>query len=482
MAANDFAAQNGTEKLSTNALTTVNGTTVTTDLIEVQRVKVGFGSDGALRDVDAANGMPVVVGSNGVISTSNSSSVALGINGVFTGAWEDVTEYTDIRVVVFADQVSATDGLQIQQSSNGINADILDFYSIPVSTGKNFSVGASGKFFRIVYTNGSVAQTVLRLQSKLSKSYSKSSSVRPQDARTNDNDYEEVLSHLMGYDPTALNWNRLRATIANGLAVDITRSALPTGAATETTLVGVRTDLGTDGTTPPTVLGAGTGVRGWLRSIYEKLTGTLTVTGTFWQATQPVSLATLATVTTVGAVTAITNALPTGANSIGTIQQAALTKGTQGTTGVTTQDLKDAGRARVSVTFQASAPAVADTLLSLVKVTNGAAAAGATSIGVAAGKILRITSITLSIKANAAAAAFATLTFRQNPAGATVIGSVSECRMDVGNTAAVAGAADKVEVIFPDGMEFSGAQTFGCSLAAQAITNIISISINGFEY
>ena len=64
---------------------------------------------------------------------------------------------------------------------------------------------------------------------------------------------------------------------------------LPTGAATETSLAGVRTDLGTDGTTPPAVLGAGTGVRGWLRSIYEKLTGTLAVTGTFWQATQPVS-------------------------------------------------------------------------------------------------------------------------------------------------------------------------------------------------
>ena len=66
---------------------------------------------------------------------------------------------------------------------------------------------------------------------------------------------------------------------------------LPTGAGTEATLAGVRTDLGADGTTPPAVLGAGTGVRGWLRSIYEKLTGTIAVTGTFFQATQPVSLA-----------------------------------------------------------------------------------------------------------------------------------------------------------------------------------------------
>ncbi len=64
---------------------------------------------------------------------------------------------------------------------------------------------------------------------------------------------------------------------ANGLDVDVTR--LPAGLAQD----------GTDGTSPPAVLGSGTGIRGWLRSIYEKLTGTLSVTGTFWQATQPVS-------------------------------------------------------------------------------------------------------------------------------------------------------------------------------------------------
>lgn len=41
----------------------------------------------------------------------------------------------------------------------------------------------------------------------------------------------------------------------------------------------VKTSMGTDGTSPPVVLGTGTGVRGWLRSIYEKLTGTIAVSG-----------------------------------------------------------------------------------------------------------------------------------------------------------------------------------------------------------
>ncbi len=70
---------------------------------------------------------------------------------------------------------------------------------------------------------------------------------------------------------------------------------LPTGAAAD----------GSDGTgiTPPT---GGTGIRGWLSGIYSKLSNPLSVTGTFWPATQPVSLASLPP-------------LAAGANLIGTV-------------------------------------------------------------------------------------------------------------------------------------------------------------------
>lgn len=57
---------------------------------------------------------------------------------------------------------------------------------------------------------------------------------------------------------------------------------LPTGAATD----------GTDITTPTAMPAGGVGMRGWLSAIWTKLNGSLAVTGTFFQATQPVSLAT----------------------------------------------------------------------------------------------------------------------------------------------------------------------------------------------
>ncbi len=53
-----------------------------------------------------------------------------------------------------------------------------------------------------------------------------------------------------------------------------------------------RADIGTDatGVTQPT---GGQGIRGWLSAIYSKLLGSIAVTGTFWQATQPVSIASM---------------------------------------------------------------------------------------------------------------------------------------------------------------------------------------------
>jgi hypothetical protein len=59
-----------------------------------------------------------------------------------------VTEYVDARVLVFSNQASATDGLSIQQSSDGTNWDIVDAYSSCLN-GKT-GVGTVARFFRVV--------------------------------------------------------------------------------------------------------------------------------------------------------------------------------------------------------------------------------------------------------------------------------------------------------------------------------------------
>jgi hypothetical protein len=138
-------------------------------------------------------------------------------------------------------------------------------------------------------------------------------------------------------------------------------------------------------------------------------------------------------------------------------------------------------KSRIVFKFHAVAPATADTLLTLTKNANGTETTG-TSFGVTAGKRLRITSVVFCVQANAAAAAFGTLNLRHNPSGATVLASPSILRVDVGHTEALAGGARAVAVPIPDGIEFKGTETIGASLIAQAVTNIVSIELIGYEY
>lgn len=57
----------GGDTISTDELTTLNGGAVSG--VKVERVKVGYGSDGSLRDVDTANGLPVQISDGTDIAT-----------------------------------------------------------------------------------------------------------------------------------------------------------------------------------------------------------------------------------------------------------------------------------------------------------------------------------------------------------------------------------------------------------------------------
>ncbi len=85
--------------------------------------------------------------------------------------------------------------------------------------------------------------------------------------------------------------NSLPATIASDqppINVTTTNGALEIGG--NLALVAAAQGAGGTGIAEPT---GGTGILGWLSGIYSKLSGALAVTGTFWQATQPVSAASL---------------------------------------------------------------------------------------------------------------------------------------------------------------------------------------------
>lgn len=164
-----------------------------------------------------------------VISTANSTTSNLAGAAVFTGTSEDVSSYAAIQVSVYSSHVSATDGLSLQQSSDGTNWDITDTYTIPATTGKVISIQPAAKFYRLVYTNGATLTTSLRIQTVYHWSLSKASSQRPSDALSNENDFEQVSAFNALFNGTT--WDRMRGDTTNGLDVDVTR-VIPGGTAT----------------------------------------------------------------------------------------------------------------------------------------------------------------------------------------------------------------------------------------------------------
>lgn len=184
------------------------------DSDNLQKVRVSTDSDGNLKT------FPVY----GSIDEGNSSSSVLDADGVFTGTAIDIIDYPLIFISVYSDVSSAVDGLSIQQSSDGINWDHTDDYTITADSGKNYSIQRFSKYFRIVYTNGVVAQSEFRLQVVLSAN-SKPSSHRIKDEIVGDDDAELVKSALTGEDDNG-NWRNVQVTADGNLAISDESSGL----------------------------------------------------------------------------------------------------------------------------------------------------------------------------------------------------------------------------------------------------------------
>jgi len=161
-----------------------------------------IGSSGVPVEVNSSGQMKVVL--DGKVDAANSSIAILGIGGVFPGVACEILDYGIVFVNVYSDVASATDGLAIQQSSDGTNWDHDDVFTIPAGTGKNFSINPHSKYVRVVYTNGGVGQGVFRLQTILKKTNTKPSSHRIQDAISSDDDATLQKSVLTGKDPTGV--------------------------------------------------------------------------------------------------------------------------------------------------------------------------------------------------------------------------------------------------------------------------------------
>lgn len=97
------------------------------------------------------------------ISTGNSTTTTLSGNASFTGSFEDVSDYSSMTCTIYSNVASATSGLVLQFSTDGTNVDYTQSYTVPAN-GDVHVVSAFARYFRVIYTNGSSAQSSMRLQ------------------------------------------------------------------------------------------------------------------------------------------------------------------------------------------------------------------------------------------------------------------------------------------------------------------------------
>jgi hypothetical protein len=95
-----------------------------------------------------------------ITSTQNSTNTPLGISAIWTGSSENVLRYTGITVSLKSD---TSGSISFEFSSDGTNWDSVRSENISANKDYSFPLEVTNNNFRVVYTNGSVAQTFFRL-------------------------------------------------------------------------------------------------------------------------------------------------------------------------------------------------------------------------------------------------------------------------------------------------------------------------------
>lgn len=102
--------------------------------------------------------------SNSIISMNNSHSTPLGVYTNFTGAYEDISGYTSVSVLINSDASSVKDGIELHFSTNGTSPDFTRTYTYTKNQPFVEMISSVAKYFKVVFKNSGVAQTKFTLQ------------------------------------------------------------------------------------------------------------------------------------------------------------------------------------------------------------------------------------------------------------------------------------------------------------------------------
>jgi hypothetical protein len=104
------------------------------------------------------------ISQSAVIDKENSTTTLIAGGGTFTGRAVDCSVFSSITVFIYSDVASATNGLSLELSTDGVNWDRKKQVTVKAGVSQVHSLAVVSQYFRITYTNGSSAQSEFRLQ------------------------------------------------------------------------------------------------------------------------------------------------------------------------------------------------------------------------------------------------------------------------------------------------------------------------------
>jgi hypothetical protein len=143
----------------------------------------------------------MVVNVRGHICEDNTTLDNLSSGGIFTGDWQDTLDYINVAIGVSTNQDSATDGLIVQWSTDGVSVNDVDTFTILANKPKIFTFQPARRYVRVQYTNGATATTSFNIETRLSRVMGKPSSHRIQDNIVGQDDAELVKAVNTGLAP-----------------------------------------------------------------------------------------------------------------------------------------------------------------------------------------------------------------------------------------------------------------------------------------
>jgi hypothetical protein len=138
-----------------------NGNLIGTVTLPSSAIALSVQDDEALATLSNIDGKILP---SGLIDSGNTTQTLLGANGVYTGDAFNVTEYAAINVNVVSDVPSATNGVKVEFSADGVNWVHSHSTTYSGGSGVGYIFNCEWQFARVVYTNGPVAQASFTLQ------------------------------------------------------------------------------------------------------------------------------------------------------------------------------------------------------------------------------------------------------------------------------------------------------------------------------